>query len=116
METQIKFGNGGKMNIDRLTIENKIAELETAKKAKLAAEGKIVSAQADLEKATQEVENLSEMVKGLKLLIAENEYEQTGCRIPFVHSTSFYGDEDCECKTTYHCKSAKSYLKYEKNN
>ena len=98
------------MTLTRETVENKLAELENAKKNKSIAEGKIISAQADLEKATQEVENLSEMVKGLKLLIAENEYEQTGCRIPFVHSTSFYGDEDCECKTTYHKQSSDNYF------
>ena len=51
--------------MDRNIIETKIAELETAKKNKSVAEGAIISAQADLEKATQEVENLSEMVKGL---------------------------------------------------
>tara|TARA_R100000734_G_C3314324_1_gene105859 strand:- start:336 stop:638 length:303 start_codon:yes stop_codon:yes gene_type:complete len=96
--------------MDRNIIETKIAELETAKKNKSVAEGAIISAQADLEKATQEVENLSDMVKGLKLLIAENEYEQTGCRIPFVHTGSFYGDVDCECKTTYHKQSAELYF------
>lgn len=100
------------MNIDRLTIENKIAELETAKKAKFVAEGKVISAQHDLKKAEENVKTLTEMVNGLKLALAENEYEETGCRIPSMHFQLFA--EECECKTTFHKKSADEWLLYKK--
>ena len=99
------------MTLTRETVENKLAELENAKKNKSIAEGKVFSANRDLEKAMTEVENLTEMVKGLKLLIAENEYELTGCRIPSIHFQLFA--EDCECKTTFHKKSANAWLHYQ---
>jgi len=108
METQIKFGNGGIMNIDRLTIENKIAELENAKQTKSVAEGKVFLANQDLKKAEEKVNSLTEMVNGLKLALAEKEYEETGCRIPSIHFQLFA--EDCECKTTFHKKSAELYF------
>lgn len=99
------------MNIDRLTIENKIAELETAKKAKSVAEGKVISAQYDLKKAEANLKTLTEMVNGLKLALAEKEYEETGCRIPSIHFQLFA--EDCECKTIFHKKSANAWLHYQ---
>ncbi|BAQ85054.1 hypothetical protein [uncultured Mediterranean phage uvMED] len=95
------------MTLTRETVENKLAELETAKKNKFKAEGQVFSANYDLENAMAEVENLTEMVKGLKLLIAENEFVETGCRTPNIHFNLI--EEECDCKYTYFLSSSYVY-------